>query len=116
VIEVPESIGRPEFSFDLFSCDDSSWARKQHLQNLKWLCLKPDSNPVFSEFARPQIDLEDAKNDPPGRLIHCQHRFITWTGDEFIISALAVPQVTLGRFAITPLLIMSYPGIRVSSN
>jgi hypothetical protein len=45
----------------------------QHFQNLKWLCLKPDSDSMFSEFTRPQINLKGSKKDAPERFIHFLH-------------------------------------------
>jgi hypothetical protein len=65
LIKVPETVRRPKFPFKLLSGNYGSTALNQHFQDLKWLCLKPDSDSMFSDLTCLEIDLITLERDAP---------------------------------------------------
>ena len=61
MIEIYESVGRPEFGAEVLAADDLARTFEQNGENLKRLLLQLDLGSVAKQFARPQVRFEDAK-------------------------------------------------------
>jgi hypothetical protein len=65
VVEINKRVRRPELSLNFLSTDDFAGALKQHPQNTHWLFLEPDSHAMLAQFARANVQLENAETVPP---------------------------------------------------
>src|SRR5262249_32560993 len=61
VVEVYEGVGGPERLAHFFAGDDFAWPRQQSRQYLEGLLLQLDLDPVFPQFPRGEIGLEDSE-------------------------------------------------------
>jgi hypothetical protein len=73
MVEIDKGVGGPEFFLHLFARYDFAAMLQQHQQNLKGLFLKPDLQTVLAQFTGSKIHLEDAKTEPPGRMLGFLH-------------------------------------------
>ena len=69
VVEVHESVSRPEFFLKFLASCDLARVCKQHRQDLEGLFLKADSQAVLAQFAGTKIQFEHAKTKPPANLM-----------------------------------------------
>src|ERR1700722_18893723 len=74
VVEIHESVRRPEFLLKFLASYDLAGVLKQHGQDLEGLFLKPYSKAVLAQFAGPKIQLENPKKEPPAELMGFFHR------------------------------------------
>jgi hypothetical protein len=58
---------------DLFACHDVAWTFEKNGQNLEWLIVELNLEPLLAQFACAQIDLKYAKADAAGKHA-CSHR------------------------------------------
>jgi hypothetical protein len=68
VVEIHEGVRGPEFFLKFLACYDVALALKQHHQDFKRLFLKPDSQAMFPQLARLEIEFEDSKSERPAKL------------------------------------------------
>ena len=73
MIEIDEGVCGPKGSLQFVPGNDLSRSLQQCFENLKRLLLQSDSQPVLAQFSGPKIDLEDAKADGCGTLLHRSH-------------------------------------------
>ncbi len=86
VLEVYESVGRPEPFLNLFSGDHLSRAFEKHRQDLKWLACQLEFQPALVQIAGAKIGLEESEaNDLlPELLLHVGPlTLLRWTLSRF---------------------------------
>src|SRR5262249_53153938 len=74
VIEVHESVCRPESCLKFLASYDLAGMLEQHHKDLEGLFLKPNSQPLLAQFASAKIQLENSKAEPAARLMIFLHR------------------------------------------
>jgi hypothetical protein len=65
VVEIHESVRRPEFFLKVLTSHDLAGVLKQHGQELNGLFLKANSQVVLAQFASAKIQLETPKRSRP---------------------------------------------------
>ena len=73
MIEIDEGVCGPKGSLQFVPGNDLSRSLQQCFENLKGLLLQSDPQPVLAQFSGPKIDLEDAKADGCGTMLHRSH-------------------------------------------
>jgi|SRR5215470_8192557 len=74
VVEIDESVCRPEFFLKFLARYYLPWVLKQHRQDLEGLFLKANSQSVFAQFACAKIEFENAKTESAPKLTVFRHR------------------------------------------
>jgi hypothetical protein len=64
VVEIHESVRGPEFFLQLLARYHLAGVLDQHGQDLKGLFLKPDAQPVLTQFPGTKIQFENSKAEP----------------------------------------------------
>src|SRR5580658_6762188 len=73
VVEIHESVRRPEFFLQFLAGYYLARPLKQYRQNLKRLFLKANATALLVQFAGTSIQLESSKPEPTARLIVFLH-------------------------------------------
>jgi hypothetical protein len=63
VVEIHESVRRPELFLEFLTSYDIAGALKQQGQDLEGLFLKANSQTVLTQFAGPKIELENPETE-----------------------------------------------------
>ena len=74
MVEIHESIRGPKFFLQFLARYNLTGVLDQHRQDLKGLLLKPDAQPVLTQFPRTKIQLEHSKAEPRSNLTVFLHR------------------------------------------
>ena len=80
MVEIHEGVRRPEFFLKFLACYDVAVALKQHHQDFKRLFLKADSQAMFPQLARLEIQFEDSKSERPAMLTVFLHKEVNPRG------------------------------------
>ena len=80
MVEIHEGVRGPEFFLKFLACYDVAVALKQHHQDFKRLFLKPDSQAMFPQLARLEIEFENSKSEWPAKLTLFLHKEVNPVG------------------------------------
>lgn len=73
MIEINEGVRRPEGSSQFVPGNNLSRSEQQHFQNLERLLLQTNSQSMLAQFSSSKIDLENAKAEALGTVMHKFH-------------------------------------------
>jgi hypothetical protein len=80
VVEIHESVCRPELFLKFLASYDLAGMLKQHRQDLEGLFLKPDSYAMLAQLTSGEIQFENSKMERPAQLTVFLHEEANLSG------------------------------------